>query len=123
MQFALQLVIDFSGLPQDVIFSLSRKRNIAHARHIFRSIAYRSGQYILYDIVDFEKSMNSNSDHSKIIHSIKVIDNQLDINKPFKIEYQKMLKKVKALSLGASPTLSQSMHHLHYYAYLKTQPQ
>jgi chromosomal replication initiation ATPase DnaA len=116
MDHALDIVCEFTGLDKDVIFSISRKLPIAQARHLFRWLAYKSGNYILYDIRDFEQSLKRKCDHSTIINSIKQIQSQIDTYPAFAAQCKKLEQRLKSLCTLMPEKPISSMHGLHYYA-------
>jgi len=106
----LTTVSNFYEIPADLIKSKTRKDEVVHARQVYMYLSKKYTNLSLSQI-----SMVCNRDHSTVIHAIKVIKDQIYIDKEIMAEIEEIeqnlinplvVQDINLLQLSKNHTLS-----------------
>ena len=106
----LNTVSNFYDIPTELIKSKTRKEQVVHARQVYMYLSKKYTKHSLSQI-----SMVCNRDHSTVIHAIKVIKDQIYIDKEIMAEIEEIernfinplvVQDINLLQLSKNHTLS-----------------
>lgn len=85
----------FGGVPEDVIFSKSRKREIVVSRQV---VQYLLKTYTKWSL-EFIGSVTGGRDHATVLHAMKTISNLIDTEKEFAETMKRIERDVRAKAI------------------------
>ena len=91
IDFIQKVVCDYFGLPNDVLHSKTRKREIVQARQIAMYFSKNLTKSSLSTI----GSLIGNKDHATVLYACKTVNNLIDTDKHFKGQVEDIERKLK----------------------------
>jgi chromosomal replication initiator protein len=90
VEYIQKTVCDFVGINSEAIKQNTRKCEVRSARQI---AMYLAKKYTKNSLKEIGKHFGG-KDHSTVIHSIKVVENQLEVDKKFKDDIDELKKRI-----------------------------
>jgi hypothetical protein len=84
-------VCSYYNIPEDLIFKKTRKREIVKARQICQYF----GKEKVNTSLSFIGYVMGDKDHATVLHSHRVVNNEIDTNKKYKQEIEQINKMIK----------------------------
>ncbi|HOP04447.1 MAG TPA: chromosomal replication initiator protein DnaA [Tenuifilaceae bacterium] len=91
IDFIQKIVCDYFGLPNDVLHTKTRKREIVQARQIAMYFSKSMTKSSLSTI----GSLIGGKDHATVLHACKAVNNLIDTDKRFKSQIEDIERKLK----------------------------
>lgn len=91
IDFIQKVVCDYFGLPNDVLHTKTRKREIVQARQIAMFFSKNMTKSSLSTI----GSLIGGKDHATVLHACKAVNNLIDTDKRFKSQIEDIERKLK----------------------------
>jgi chromosomal replication initiator protein len=91
IDFIQKVVCDYFGLPNDVLHTKTRKREIVQARQIAMYFSKNMTKSSLSTI----GSLIGGKDHATVLHACKTVNNLIDTDKRFKSQVEDIERKLK----------------------------
>ena len=91
IDFIQKVVCDYFGLPNDVLHTKTRKREIVQARQIAMFFSKSMTKSSLSTI----GSLIGGKDHATVLHACKAVNNLIDTDKRFKSQIEDIERKLK----------------------------
>ena len=97
------VVTSHYGVTLKFLFQKTRKRDVVFKRQLLQQLLKKHTKLTLGAIGNLYKEEGSTYEHCTIKHSVKTIDNQLDVDKSFRKEYdiinEKIIAKIQEIEL------------------------
>lgn len=95
VDYIQKTVCEFVGINMELLKENTRKREVVYARQISM---YLAKKYTKNSLKEIGKHFG-NKDHSTVIHSIQVVDNQLEVDKKFREDIDELKKRISLSNL------------------------